>query len=74
MSFDIGPMKINNIICTHDSDDNVTLSCESFECMAGKYLTLGSLEGIIKDGTLDFTILYKPGSMPFEVKSQFTGK
>lgn len=74
MSFEIGPMEIENVECTLDSDGNVLLSCEEFECMAGKYLTSGSLEGSIIDGVLDFTIKYKPGSMPFEVKSQFSGK
>lgn len=74
MSFEIGPMTIENVVCSRGADGNISLSCEDFECVAGKYFTAGSLTGTITDGVLDFTIIYIPGSMPFEVKSHFSGK
>lgn len=72
-SFLIGEMDIQNVECRRADDGTVTLVKDHFECQAGDYYTKGSLTGKYAKGRLEVTILYKPGSMPFECKSVFEG-
>lgn len=71
----IGEMVVDGVTVTYDEDGTATLTKADFECQAGAYTTRGSLDGTYDPdrGTADITYDYKPGSMPFMVKSRFTG-
>lgn len=72
-SYEIGEMTITNVACEKVGDE-ITMSQPEFQCMAGDFDTKGSLVGTLENGKLSFTLLYKPGSMPFDVQSVFEGK
>lgn len=72
-SYEIGEMVIAGVTCVN-SGNIITLTKENFECQAGDFLTTGSLTGELKNGILTLTLLYKPGSMPFDVQSVLVGK
>jgi len=73
-TIEIGDMDITGVKCEKNGDGTVTLTQPDFRCIAGKYETTGSLTGTISTGgELTLTLNYKPGSMPFEVNSVFTG-
>ena len=45
---------------------------EAFDIQAGEYRTRGSLFGeITKDGALTLTLTYRPGTMPFDIVSEY---
>lgn len=74
LQFTIGEMNIENVLFVYNEDDGTAaVSCPHFECQAGNYYSIGSLEGLYTPSTssIEFTITYKPGSMPFNVKSTF---
>lgn len=71
--FNIGTMHIDKVSCKDNGDGSYDLQKDAFECQAGKYLTKGSLTGRYQSGKLELTVHYKPGSMPFECKSDFQG-
>lgn len=69
----IGDMNIENVAFIWDEEGNATINQPNFECQAGAYHTVGSLTGTYSaNGNINITFDYKPGSMPFMVKSQFT--
>ncbi len=72
--FDIGAMLIQNIPCTKIGEGRFEFALEEFACQAGAYYTTGSLTGSLNNAKLDFTLLYRPGSMPFEVETVFQGE
>ena len=75
MSFTFGQMNITDVTCVRTTDGTMVFTNPQFECQAGQFHTTGTLSGTLSpDGTLDLTLTYKPGSMPFEVKSTFTSK
>ena len=72
LNITIGRMQINNVAFMWDDDGNATFERPNFACQAGAYYTEGSLAGTYTaDGDVDIVIDYKPGSMPFMVKSRF---
>lgn len=75
LNITIGDMVIDGVTVTHEEDGVMTLSNADFECQAGAYTTTGSMMGTYDPatGAVDITYDYKPGSMPFTVKSRFTG-
>ena len=45
---------------------------KDFDVQAGEYRTRGSLEGTIsKEGVLSLVMKYRPGTMPFEIVTEF---
>lgn len=72
-AYEIGAMTITNVACVK-TGGKMTMSQPAFQCMAGDFDTKGSLVGTLEDGKLTFTLLYKPGSMPFDVQSVFEGQ
>lgn len=75
LNITIGDMVIDGVTVSSDEDGVMTLSKPEFECQAGAYSTTGSMSGSYDPatGAVDITYDYKPGSMPFTVKSRFTG-
>lgn len=71
MHIDIGSMLIQNIPCTRIGENVFEFAIDEFTCQAGAYYTVGSLSGSLSGNSLQFTILYHPGSMPFEVETSF---
>lgn len=71
--YTIGQMNINDVECTRQSDGTIVLSKADFECMAGDFDTTGSFSATISADNMTATITYRPGSMPFDVQSTFTG-
>lgn len=71
MEIEIGTMLIQNVPCQRIGEGNYEFEIEEFACQAGEYYTTGSMAGTLKNGTLDFTVHYHPGSMPFEVETRF---
>ena len=67
----IGDMEIYGV-SVNEVDGVKTLSAGNFECQGGDYIIKGSLQGEISSGKAEITILYRPGSMPFECRSTFT--
>lgn len=74
MSFSIGEMRIDSVQYATYPGGNGMFVRDDFSVQAGKYLTKGSLKGTFTaGGTVSMTMTYKPGSMPFEVVSEFEG-
>lgn len=76
LDIEIGEMAIEAVVFGYGEDGVARFEKSAFECQAGAYFTTGSLAGTYypKSGAIDLTIDYKPGSMPFMVKSQFISK
>lgn len=72
MHIEIGNMLIQNVPCQKTSDDCYEFALDEFSCQAGAYYTTGSLQGSLDKDQLTFTLLYRPGSMPFDVETIFT--
>lgn len=73
MHITIGEMTIENLSFAYEPDDpTATFSRSDFETMAGQYNTKGSISGSYSPEGLTFEMEYKPGSMPFLVKSTFS--
>ncbi|MCC8114789.1 MAG: hypothetical protein LIP03_12540 [Bacteroidales bacterium] len=70
----IGEMNIPEVGCFRQGDGSIELSNLAFECQAGDYYTTGSLEGVVSGDSISIVLKYRPGSMPFEVESTFTGQ
>ncbi len=73
MSVTVGDMNIINVPCTQVSDGYYTFSLSEFSCQAGDYEANGSIEGSVKAGKLECTVLYSLASMPFQIKSVYQG-
>lgn len=72
MAIDIGSMTIDKVEYAAFPSGGGYLKADAFEVMAGKYLTRGSLQGTVSaDGKLSLVLSYRPGSMPFEIRSEF---
>lgn len=71
MHIEIGPMTITDVICHTEADGSITLTNDAFSCMAGSYLAKGRLSGVLAGDDVKIDIYYRPGSMPFEVRSTF---
>ncbi len=72
MHITIGEMTIENVSFKYDADGSTaTFARPDFETMAGQYDTKGSISGNYSSEGLSFEMEYKPGSMPFLVKSSF---
>lgn len=74
MHITIGEMTIENLSFAYAADGSASFSRPDFEAMAGQYHTTGSISGTYTDGNISFEMEYKPGSMPFLVKSTFSSK
>lgn len=74
MHISIGEMTIENLSFSYADDGSASFSRPDFETMAGQYHTTGSISGTYADGSISFEMEYKPGSMPFLVKSTFSSK
>ncbi len=72
MEIEIGTMLIQNVPCQKIVDNSYEFEIEEFACQAGEYYTTGSMAGSLKNNTLEFTVHYHPGSMPFEVETVFS--
>lgn len=72
---DIGEMRFADVSLNKTSDGTETFNIEDFTVQAGAYSVTGSIDGIVSaDGSkADISINYRPGSMPFSIKSVFTG-
>lgn len=68
----IGEMRIGNVEYAAFPTGGGYLKKDAFEVQAGQYLTRGELHGQLSPtGRLTLTICYRPGAMPFEVRSDF---
>lgn len=68
----IGAMDIPKVEYAAYPSGGGYLKCEAFDIQAGEYRTRGSLHGeVSKEGKLSFTITYRPGTMPFDIVSEF---
>ena len=74
MHITIGEMTIENLSFACGDDGSASFSRPDFEAMAGQYHTTGSISGTYSEGNISFEMEYKPGSMPFLVKSTFSSK
>lgn len=71
-SIEIGAMRIEGVEYAAYPSGGGYLKKDAFEVQAGEYTTRGSLYGeITKEGRLTLTLKYRPGTMPFDVVSQF---
>lgn len=69
---EIGAMEIPQVEYAAYPSGGGYLKKDEFDIQAGEYRTRGSLYGeLTKDGTLTFTITYRPGTMPFDIISEF---
>ena len=72
MPIEIGDMLIEQVEYAAFPSGGGYLMKKDFDIQAGKYRTRGSLEGTIsKDGTLSLVMKYRPGTMPFEIVTEF---
>ena len=72
MPIEIGDMVIEQVEYAAFPSGGGYLMKKDFDIQAGKYRTRGSLEGTIsKDGTLSLVMKYRPGTMPFEIVTEF---
>lgn len=72
MHFAFGEMQIDSVQYATYPSGNGMFYRDNFQVQSGQYLTKGSLKGTYgADGTVEMTISYKPGTMPFEIISQF---
>ena len=68
----IGAMEIPQVEYAAYPSGGGHLKHEGFDIQAGEYRTRGTLEGTIsKEGTLSLVIKYYPGTMPFEIVTEF---
>lgn len=71
-SIEIGNMALEDVEYAAFPSGGGYFKKVDFDIQAGIYRTRGSLEGTItKDGTLSFVMTYKPGTMPFEIVTEF---
>ena len=72
MPIEIGDMVIEQVEYAAFPSGGGYLMKKDFDIQAGNYRTRGSLEGTIsKEGTLSFVMKYYPGTMPFEIVTEF---
>ena len=68
----IGAMEIPQVEYAAYPSGGGHLKHEGFDIQAGEYRTRGYLFGeITKDGALTLTLTYRPGTMPFDIVSEF---
>ena len=68
----IGAMEIPQVEYAAYPTGGGHLKHEGFDIQAGEYRTRGTLFGeITKDGALTLTLTYRPGTMPFDIVSEF---
>ena len=68
----IGAMEIPQVEYAAYPSGGGHLKHEGFDIQAGEYRTRGTLFGeITKDGALNLTLTYRPGTMPFDIVSEF---
>ncbi len=71
-AIEIGTMEIQDVEYAAFPSGGGYLRKEAFDLQAGDYRTRGSLYGELSPtGRLSFTVRYKPGTMPFEIVSEF---
>ncbi len=71
-AIEIGAMEIQDVEYAAFPTGGGYLRKEAFDLQAGDYRTRGSLYGELSPtGRLTFTLRYKPGTMPFEIVSEF---
>jgi hypothetical protein len=72
MPIEIGDMVIEQVEYAAYPSGGGHLKHEGFDIQAGEYRTRGTLFGeITKDGALTLTMTYRPGTMPFDIVSEF---
>jgi hypothetical protein len=72
MPIEIGDMLVEQVEYAAFPSGGGYVKKENFDIQAGNYRTRGSLEGTIsKDGTLSLVMKYRPGTMPFEIVTEF---
>ena len=68
----IGAMEIPQVEYAAYPSGGGHLKHEGFDIQAGEYRTRGTRFGeITKDGALTLTLTYRPGTMPFDIVSEF---
>lgn len=68
----IGAMEIQKVEYAAYPSGGGYFRKEAFDIQAGEYRTRGSLFGeITKDGALTLTLTYRPGTMPFDIVSEY---
>lgn len=73
--FAVQPFTVAGVNASTGSDGTVTLALEKFAANDGNYKISGySLNGTIKDGKIEFLVIYKAGSMPFKLKVNYQGQ
>ncbi len=71
-AIEIGAMEISEVEYAAFPSGGGYLRKDTFEVQAGEYRTRGSLSGeVTAEGGLKLTLSYRPGTMPFEIVSQF---
>ncbi len=71
-AIEIGAMEIQDVEYAAFPTGGGYLKKEAFDIQAGEYRTRGALHGeLTPSGRLTFTIRYRPGTMPFEIVSEF---
>lgn len=74
MNISMGEMTIEGVQYAIYPNGNGMFFKEDFETMSGQYDTKGSLSGTFSaDGSIEMSMDYRPGSMPFECHSEFSG-
>lgn len=74
MNISMGEMTIEDVQYAVYPNGNGMFFKDDFQTMAGNYDTSGSLSGTFgADGSIEMTMVYKPGSMPFDCQSVFSG-
>ena len=69
---EIGEMRIEKVEYAAFPSGGGVLKKEFDNVQAGTYNTRGSLEGTIsKEGKLQLTMTYRPGTMPFDIVTEF---
>ena len=72
MPIEIGDMLIEQVEYAAYPSGGGHLKHEGFDIQAGEYRTRGTLFGeIAKDGALTLTLTYRPGTMPFDIVTEF---
>ena len=72
MPIEIGDMRLEQVEYAAFPSGGGYFKKDDFDIQAGKYRTRGSLEGTIsKEGTHSFVMKYYPGTMPFEIVTEF---
>ena len=71
-AIEIGAMTLDNVEYAAFPSGGGCLMKKDFDVQAGEYRTRGSLEGTIsKEDVLSFVMKYRPGTMPFEIVTEF---